>query len=94
MIGENIIKPIDREAIIECSKNTGGILTLEEHSLIGGLGSAVSEVLMQELTYPKKFKMLGLKSDFTTIVGSQTYLRKQCGIDLDSIISSIYNLLN
>ena len=93
VVSMHTIKPIDKEMIIDVSKNTGGIITLEEHSLIGGLGGAVSEVLMQESVYPKKFKMMGLESKFSTIVGSQSYLRKHNNLDVNSIVSTINSLL-
>lgn len=46
------IKPIDKELIISCAKNTGAIVTVEEHSVYGGLGSAVAEVLAEECPTP------------------------------------------
>lgn len=94
VVSMHTIKPIDRELILACSKNTGGIITLEEHSIIGGLGSAVSEVLMQENVFPKKFKMVGLESKFSTIVGSQEYLRALNKLDLNSLLCEIKLLLN
>ena len=93
VISMHTIKPIDKNIIIDSVNETDGIVTLEEHSLIGGLGGAVSEVLMQEGVYPKKFKMLGLDSKFSTIVGSQDYLRKINKIDKNSIVSDIISLL-
>lgn len=93
IISFHSIKPIDRELILDCALNTGGIITLEEHSIIGGLGSAVSEVLMQECCFPKKFKMLGLESKFSTIVGSQDYLRSVNNLDFDSLVNVIKKLI-
>ena len=93
VISLHTIKPIDRELILECARNTGGIVTLEEHSLVGGLGSAVSEVLMYENIYPRKFMMLGLESKFSTIVGSQEYLRSVNKLDVNSVVKSIKNLI-
>ena len=84
---------IDKNIIIDSVNETDCIVTLEEHSLIGGLGGAVSEVLMQEAVYPKKFKMLGLESEFSTIVGSQNYLRKINKIDKKSVVKEIITLL-
>lgn len=52
VINIHTIKPIDSELIIKAAKNTGAIVTAEEHSIIGGLGSAVSEVLCEELPVP------------------------------------------
>ena len=46
------IKPIDRELIVEWAKKTGAIVTAEEHNVIGGLGSAVAEVLVEEALVP------------------------------------------
>ena len=93
VISMHTIKPIDKNLIIDSINQTGGIVTLEEHSLIGGLGGAVSEVLMQEGVYPKKFKMLGLESKFSTIVGSQNYLRKINKIDKFSVVNDIISLM-
>ena len=88
------IKPIDKEAIINASANTGGIITLEEHTIDGGLGGAVAEVLMESGVYPKKFKKMGLESQFSTIVGSQSYLRTKYALDEVALISNIKFLLN
>ena len=93
VISMHTIKPIDKNIIIESAKETGGIVTLEEHSVIGGLGGAVSEVLMQEGVYPKAFKMIGLESKFSTIVGSQDYLRKINKIDKYSVVNNIISLM-
>jgi transketolase len=93
VVSLHTIKPIDSELIINCSKYTGGIVTLEEHSIIGGLGSAVSEVLMNGCSYPKRFKMLGLESRFSTVVGSQEYLRKVNNLDFNSVLMVIKELL-
>ncbi len=56
------IKPIDVEAVINIAKSCGAIVTVEEHQIIGGLGSAVSEVLVQNLPTPQEF--IGVKNKF------------------------------
>ncbi len=56
------IKPIDEEAIIKCAKETNKIITIEDHSVIGGLGSAVCEVLSEN--YPVKVTRMGVKDKF------------------------------
>ena len=56
------IKPIDKELIIKCAKETNNLFTIEDHSIIGGLGSAVSEVLCEE--YPKKLVRIGIQDTF------------------------------
>ena len=56
------IKPIDKELIIKCAKETDKLISIEDHNIIGGLGSAISEVLTDE--YPKKLIRLGIKDTF------------------------------
>lgn len=62
IIDIHTIKPIDKEIILKAAKETGGIVTAEEHSIIGGLGSAVAEVLAEE--YPVKMARIGIKDVF------------------------------
>ena len=93
VVSLHTIKPIDSKLIINCSKYTGGIVTLEEHSIIGGLGSAVCEVLMHECSFPRRFKMLGLESKFSTVVGSQEYLRRVNNLDYNAVLKVVKELL-
>lgn len=62
IIDIHTIKPIDEEILIRAAKETRGIVTAEEHSVIGGLGSAVAEVLMQNA--PTRMKMVGIQDSF------------------------------
>lgn len=62
LINIHTIKPIDKDIIIKAAKETGHIVTVEEHSVIGGLGSAVAEVLAEE--YPCKMTRMGVKDVF------------------------------
>ena len=56
------IKPIDKEMIIKCAKETKKLISIEDHSIIGGLGTAISEVLTEE--YPSKLERLGINDTF------------------------------
>ncbi|MBP3596387.1 MAG: transketolase family protein [Clostridia bacterium] len=56
------IKPIDKELIIKCAKETDKLISIEDHSIIGGLGSAITDVLIEE--YPKKLVKIGVKDTF------------------------------
>ena len=76
------IKPIDREAVIKVAKETQKIVTIEDHSIIGGLGSTVCEVLTEE--YPCHVTRLGVKNTFGRS-GSAEELMKEYGIDSLSI---------
>lgn len=80
------IKPIDRELIIKCAKETDKIITIEDHNIIGGLGSAVCEVLSDE--YPKKVIRMGIKDKFGKS-GKAEELMKEFGITAENIIEQI-----
>lgn len=56
------IKPLDKETIIKCAKETKKLISIEDHNIIGGLGSAISEVLTEE--YPVKLERIGIKDTF------------------------------
>ena len=77
------IKPIDREIIIKCAKETKKLISIEDHSIIGGLGSAISEVLTDD--YPKKLIRLGINDTFGKS-GRAEDLMKYFGITSNDII--------
>jgi len=87
------MKPFDREAILNAAQETGGIVTVEEHTLEGGLGGLVAEILMDTHVIPQKFLRMGLKAGFSSIVGSQTYLQEKYGLGRDSIRQSALDLI-
>jgi len=88
------VKPIDRETLIDLARTHEALVTLEEHSLNGGLGSAVLEVLGDAGVMPRRFRRLGIASDqYVSEVGSQEYLRARCGIDSPGIIAAVRELL-
>ena len=76
------IKPIDKDIITKCAKETKKIITIEDHNIIGGLGSAVCEVLAEE--YPCKLIRLGIKDTFGKS-GKAEELMKYFGITADDI---------
>lgn len=90
LLDMHTIKPIDKEAIIDAAKNTKGIITVEQHSIYGGLGSAVCEVLSQN--YPTKAKILGLRDEHC-ITGNEKEILKHYGLDGESIATSALELL-
>ena len=83
------VKPIDREVILDCAKIHKAIITVEEHNLSGGFGSAVAEVLAEIDGAKAKLNRVGLDDRYSSIVGSQKYLRRQYHIDAKSIIEKI-----
>ena len=84
LIGMHTIKPLDRDIIEYCAKNSKAIFTVEEHSIIGGLGSAVSEILL-ELGYKKPFRKIGLQDEYCSYIGSQDYLCEKYGLTPEGI---------
>ena len=93
VVGMHSIKPIDKDEIIDAAINTGGIVTIEEHNKDGGLGSAISEICMDNAVMPKKFLRIGLDNMYSSIVGSQQYLRSRYEMDSKAIIKKVLNLL-
>ena len=83
------VKPIDKEVILECAKTHKAIITVEEHNLSGGFGSAVAEVLAETDGVKAKLVRVALDDRYSCIVGSQKYLRKQYSIDAKAIIEKV-----
>lgn len=77
------IKPIDKEMIIKCAKETKKLVSIEDHNIIGGLGSAISEVLTEEC--PTKLIRLGIKDTFGKS-GKAEQLMKYFGIVAENIV--------
>jgi transketolase len=86
------IKPLDTKIIIDSLKKTKAIVTLEEHSIVGGLGSAVSEVIA-ESGIKTIFKRIGVSDNFTKAIGLQEYMRRVNGLSVDQIVHTIKKLL-
>jgi transketolase len=83
------VKPLDREAIVDAARQTGGIVTIEEHGIDGGLGGAVAETLLDAGAAPGFFARIGLRSCFSSVVGSQQYLRSVYAMDADAIAETV-----
>ena len=83
VVDVHTIKPIDKETIVKCAKETKKLITVEDHSTVGGLGSAVCEVLCQE--FPSKVTRLGVENSFGKS-GSAAELMKHFKIDAEAIV--------
>lgn len=83
IIDIHTIKPIDKDIIIKCAKETQKLISIEDHNIIGGLGTAISEVLVEE--YPKKLIRLGIKDIFGKS-GKAEELMKEFEITAEDII--------
>lgn len=89
VLSMHTIKPLDTEAILTSAKNTSAIFTMEEHSIIGGLGSAVAEVLAENCEHRVLFKRIGIPSTLSTVIGSQEFLMESCSLSVRGVLQSI-----
>jgi transketolase len=85
---------LDRESILNAARETRIILTVEEHDLNGGLGSAVAEVLTGANSRNVILKRLGIENWSGKIAGTHDYLCKVNGLDTDSIVKTVLQLLH
>ncbi len=90
VINIHTIKPIDKNLILKAAKETKAIITAEDHSIIGGLGSAVAEILAEN--YPIKMKRIGVNDQFGQS-GKTDELYKKYGLTKEEIIRASKTLL-
>ena len=90
VINIHTIKPIDTDLIVKAAKETGTIVTAEEHSIIGGLGSAVSEVVGEE--YPVPVLKVGIKDTFGES-GKPNELLEKYGLTSKDIVAKVKKAL-
>lgn len=90
VVDMHTIKPLDKDLVADCAKRTGAILTIEEHSIYGGLGSAVAEVLATQ--YPVPMEMIGAE-DFAES-GDYEELLIKYGYGSEAIVEKCKNLIN
>ena len=86
VLNMHTVKPIDRQAITEAAEQTGRIVTVEEHSIIGGLGSAVAEVVAEES--PTHVKRIGVPDTLCKIVGQYDQILEHYGITPQGIAAT------
>lgn len=91
VINMSTIKPIDMNAITDSARETSAIVTVEEHSIIGGLGSAVSEIVAE--TIPVPMERIGIKDCFG-MSGKPDELLCQFGLNEDAIIKAVENVIS
>lgn len=89
LLSMHTVRPLDTEAIESGVRETGAVFTLEEHSVVGGLGGAVAEFLAENWEAPVVFKRFGLPSEFSCFVGSQEYMRVRHGLSAESVALGI-----
>jgi transketolase len=89
------VKPLDTVALLEQVACVQAIVTVEEHSIVGGLGSAVAEVIAETcFETPKRFKRIGIPDIFPDKYGSQASLMETYGISASNVVSTVLSLKN
>jgi transketolase len=90
VINPRTIKPLDEEMVLRCAKETGAVVTVEDHGVIGGLGGAVAEFLSE--TWPTPLKRIGVRDKFGD-AGSFEWLLQTYGMDVPHIVAAVNEVL-
>ena len=89
------IKPLDAEGILAAAAPVRAMLTIEEHSVVGGFGSAVAEVVAEAGFSPaKRFRRMGIPDEFPAGYGSQMPLLARCGVSAEAAVAAVRDLLS
>lgn len=87
------MKPFDSELVESLASSFKYIVTVEEHTVVGGLGSAVAEVMAQLPPQRAQLKVIGLQDCFSSVVGDQDYLRGIYGLSVNAIVETVDTLI-
>lgn len=87
------LSPVEPERFVQASRAHAVVVTVEEHTVNGGLGGMVLETLADAQALPRRFVRLGLDRCFSSVVGSQTHLRAVYGLDAPAIVARVQQLL-
>ncbi|MFC1559504.1 transketolase family protein [Candidatus Margulisiibacteriota bacterium] len=88
------LKPFDANAVLKLADKVKAVITVEEHSIVGGLGSIVAEILAEKAFNPsKKFSRIALPDVFPEKYGSQDKLTEYYGVSTGKIVSNVISLL-
>lgn len=93
VVSMHTLNPLDEEAVLSAAEETGGIITVEEQTVQGGLGGGVSEICLEKGSHPKLFYRIGIRNTMASIAGTQGYLRDAHKMGENSIVSHAVNLI-
>jgi len=93
VVSMHTLKPLDTAAIISAARETRALITVEENSILGGLAGAVAESCMDAGIVPRRFARLGMRDEYSMIVGDQNYLRAAYRVDAAAIVATATRLL-
>lgn len=88
LLSMHSVKPIDSESILKAVSETNALFTVEEHNIIGGLGSAVAEVLAEN-NCNVKFKRIGVQDLFPEHIGGWNFIKQLCGLTPEKIAETV-----
>jgi transketolase len=91
VVNVSTVKPLDRQAVIDCVRNFRGVVTAEEHSVIGGLGSAIAEALRAVKGQPLEF--VGVEDQFGTSANNYEELLRHYGLTPGAIVDAARRVL-
>lgn len=91
VVNVGTIKPLDRQAVIDCVQGSRGVVTAEEHSIVGGLGSAIAEALRGVTDKPLEF--VGVQDKFGTSAANYEELLAHYGLTTEAIVDSVKKVL-
>jgi transketolase len=94
VVDVHTIKPLDVEAVCEAAAACRVVLTLEEHTVMGGLGGAVAEACLSGGVRVERFVRLGLQDRHPSVVGDQAYLRARHGLDRAGVAAALREALD
>lgn len=93
VVDVHTIKPFDTEAICAAAQACRHIVTIEEHTVVGGLGAAVAEACLEGGIAVRGFRRIGLADLYPSVVGDQAYLRARYGIDAGAVVAAVKAML-
>jgi transketolase len=93
LLSMHTLKPLDTEAVLAAACETRAIVTVEEHSILGGLGSAVAEVLAEADEPKVAFKRIGVPPVFSPHIGTQEYMQERHGLTDEAISKTVAGVL-
>jgi len=93
VIGCHSLKPFDSIGLAKLTSEIENIVTVEEHNMYGGLGSAVCEALVKKKLNYNSFTQISLNDEYSAVVGDQNFLRNHYGLSSKHIINKVLNLM-
>lgn len=94
VIDIHTVKPLDAQAVIGAVAACRRVVTLEEHNVLGGLGSAIAEVCLEAGVSVSAFRRIGLDDRHPSIVGDQLFLRRHHGMDAEAVVDVLRAMLD